>query len=51
MPFFAILLAILLMNFSTTGVAIGLFIYAGLKFILSYTLLRMARQRAMAHGH
>lgn len=51
MPFFAVLLAILLMNFSTTGVAIGLFIYAGLKFALSYTLLQVARaQRAKRHA-
>lgn len=50
MPFFAVLLAILLMNFSTTGVAIGLFIYAGVKFSLNYTLIRIARAK-QAHVH
>lgn len=51
MPFFAVLLAILLMNFSTHGVAIGLFIYAGLKFVINYTLIRVARSKLAAHAH
>lgn len=52
MPFFAVLLAILLMNFSTTGVAIGLFIYAGVKLSLNYTLISIARAKLkQAHVH
>lgn len=49
MPFFAILLAILLMNFSTTGVAVGLFIYAGFKFLLNYYGIRRIRKAREAH--
>lgn len=45
MPIFAIYLAILLMNFEAKGVAIGLFIYAGIKFMLNYTALQVARKR------
>ncbi len=47
MPIFAIYLAILLMNFEAKGVAIGLFIFAGLKFLLNFYAIQRAK-RALA---
>lgn len=45
MPFFALLLAILLLNFSTKGVAIGLFIYAGIKTMLNYYAIQRVKRK------
>lgn len=50
MPIFAIYLAILLMNFETKGVAIGLFIFAGLKFLLNFYAIQIAKKRMAALG-
>lgn len=50
MPIFAIYLAILLMNFETRGVAIGLFIFAGLRFILNFYAIQRAKQAMEAGG-
>ncbi len=50
MPIFAIYLAILLMNFETKGVAIGLFIFAGLKFLLNFYAIQRAKRALAAIG-